>query len=38
MSSATMDRLIRPYRRLQVRRGLSTTKPGALLKEMIPCQ
>lgn len=28
MSSSTMDRLMRPYRRLQVRRGLSTTKPG----------
>jgi len=36
MSSATMDRLMRPFRRLQVRRGLSTTKPGTLLKEMIP--
>ncbi len=36
MSSSTMDRMIRPYRRLQVRRGLSTTKPGTLLKESIP--
>ncbi|MDO8673734.1 MAG: hypothetical protein Q7O66_20170 [Dehalococcoidia bacterium] len=36
MSSSTMDRMIRPYRRVQVRRGLSTTKPGTLLKELIP--
>ena len=36
MSSATMDRLVRPFRRHQVRRGLSTTKPGTLLKELIP--
>lgn len=35
MSSSTMDRLMRPYRNAQVRRGLSTTKPGTLLKEMI---
>lgn len=36
MSSSTMDRMMRPYRRVQVRRGLSTTKPGTLLKESIP--
>ncbi len=36
LSSSTMDRLIRPYRKFQVRRGLSTTKPGTLLKQMIP--
>ncbi|MDO8670704.1 MAG: transposase family protein [Dehalococcoidia bacterium] len=36
MSSSTMDRMMRPHRRSQVRRGLSTTKPGTLLKESIP--
>ena len=36
MSSSTIDRLLRPYRKLHVRRGLSTTKPGTLLKELIP--
>ncbi len=36
MSSSTMDRLLHPYRLVHVRRGLSTTKPGTLLKHAIP--
>ncbi len=36
MSSSTIDRLLRPYRRLGDRRGLSTTRPGNLLKNSIP--
>ena len=36
MSSATIDRLLRPWRRLGGRRGLATTKPGSLLKNAIP--
>ena len=36
MSPATMDRLLRPFRRSGGRRPLSTTKPGSLLKSMIP--
>ena len=36
MSSSTMDRLLHPYRQRYVRRGMSTTKPGTLLKEAIP--
>jgi len=37
MSASTIDRLLYPYRQLRVRRrGLSTTKPGTLLKEAIP--
>jgi hypothetical protein len=36
MSSSTMDRLLYPCRQRYVRRGLSTTKPGTLLKESIP--
>jgi hypothetical protein len=36
MSSATIDRLLRPWRRLGGRRGLATTKPGSLLKSTIP--
>ncbi len=36
MSSSTIDRLLRPYRRLGGRRGLSTTRPGNLLKNSIP--
>lgn len=37
MSSSTMDRLLHPYRQLQAhRRGLSSTKPGTLLKQSIP--
>jgi len=36
MSPSTMDRLLRPWRRLGGRRPLSTTKPGSLLKSSIP--
>ncbi|MBI4757838.1 MAG: hypothetical protein HY783_02380 [Chloroflexi bacterium] len=36
MSRSTMDRLLRPARRGQPRRGRSTTKPGTLLKRSIP--
>jgi len=36
MSPATIDRLLRPSRRLGGRRGLTTTKPGSLLKSSIP--
>ena len=36
MSSSTIDRLLRPWRRLGGRRPLSGTKPGSLLKESIP--
>ncbi len=36
MSVSTIDRLLRPYRRLGGRRGLSTTKPGSLLRSCIP--
>jgi hypothetical protein len=36
MSSSTIDRLLRPHRRLGGRRGLSTTRPGNLLKSSIP--
>ena len=36
MSAATMDRLLRPFRQAGGRRPLSTTKPGSLLKSMIP--
>jgi len=36
MSSSTMDRLLHPYRLVHVRRGLSTTKPGTLLRNAIP--
>jgi len=36
MSRATMDRCLRSAR-TQPRRGLSTTKPGTLLKQAIPC-
>lgn len=35
MSPATADRLLRPARRVE-RRGLSTTRPGTLLKKQIP--
>lgn len=35
VSSATIDRLLRPYKP-QHRRGQSTTKPGGLLKHQIP--
>jgi len=36
MSASTIDRLLRPWRRLGGRRPLSTTKPGSLLKSSIP--
>jgi hypothetical protein len=36
MNSATIDRLLRPWRRLGGRRGLTTTEPGGLLKNAIP--
>jgi hypothetical protein len=36
MSSATIDRLLRPCRKLGGRRSLSTTRPGSLLKSLIP--
>ena len=36
MSPATIDRVLRPWRRLGGRRQLSTTKPGSLLKSSIP--
>src|SRR5450759_6014 len=32
MSAATVDRALRPHRTREGRRGISTTKPGALLK------
>jgi len=36
MSPSTIDRLLRPWRKLGGRRGLSTTRPGSLLKSSIP--
>jgi hypothetical protein len=36
MSPATVDRLLKPYRKLGGRRGLTTTRSGNLLKNMIP--
>ncbi|MBM3136472.1 MAG: transposase family protein [Chloroflexi bacterium] len=36
MSPSTIDRLLRPYRRLGGRRPFATTKPGSLLKSSIP--
>ena len=36
MSRATMDRLLKPARERRPQRGLSTTKPGTLLKKAIP--
>ena len=36
MSPSTIDRLLRPCRRLGGRRGLATTRPGSLLKSSIP--
>ena len=36
ISRSTIDRLLRPYRRLGGRRSLSTTRPGSLLKRAIP--
>ena len=36
ISPSTIDRLLRPYRRLGGRRPFTTTKPGSLLKRSIP--
>jgi len=36
VSAASIDRLLRPYKSLGMRRPLSTTKPGSLLKSSIP--
>ena len=36
MSTSTIDRLLKPSRRLGGRKGLSTTRPGSLLKNSIP--
>ena len=36
MSPATIDRLLRPYRKLGGRRSLSTTRSGNMLKRSIP--
>ncbi len=36
ISPSTIDRLLRPCRKLGGRRGLTTTKPGSLLKSSIP--
>jgi len=36
LSPSTIDRLLRPYRRLGGRRPFTTTKPGSLLKSSIP--
>ena len=36
MSPSTIDRLLRTHRRLGGRRGLTTTRPGSLLKRAIP--
>ena len=34
MSPSTIDRLLRPYRKLGGRRALTTTRPGSLLKSL----
>jgi len=36
MSPSTIDRLLRPYRKLGGRKPASTTRPGNLLKRLIP--
>lgn len=36
ISPSTIDRLLRPCRRVGGRKGLTTTRPGNLLKNMIP--
>jgi hypothetical protein len=36
MSPSTIDRLLRPYRKIGGRRSFSTTRPGSLLKSCIP--
>jgi hypothetical protein len=35
MSASSIDRALRPYRAREQRRGLSTTRPGTLLKQQI---
>ncbi len=36
MSPSTIDRLLRPYRKIGGRKSFSTTRPGSLLKSCIP--
>lgn len=36
ISAATIDRILKPIRHRYKKRGLSTTKPGSILKELIP--
>ena len=36
MSPSSIDRLLRPYRKIEGRKSLSTTRPGSLLKSCIP--
>ena len=36
ISPATIDRLLKPYRRKGIRRSFTTTRPGSLLKGSIP--
>jgi len=36
MSPATIDRLLKPYRKSGGRRGFTTTRPGNMSKKMIP--
>jgi len=36
MSASTIDRLLRPWRKVGGRRGFATTRPGSLLKDSIP--
>jgi hypothetical protein len=36
ISAATIDRVLKPYRGRRIRRPLSTTRPGSLLKRSIP--
>jgi len=36
MSPSSIDRLLRPYRRIGGRKSFSTTRPGSLLKSCIP--
>ena len=36
MSPSSIDRLLRPYRKIGGRKSLSTTRPGSLLKSCIP--
>jgi len=36
MSASTIDRLLKPYRRMVTRRPFSATRPGSLLKKSIP--